>query len=85
MHYTMQYKNFLQEKAVEATKEKEEKRKKPKPEEHEGMPPRQHCPPKKRRGGHCSHHAIRHDMIQQLTYWVGSKCTDRGGLNTGIG
>jgi hypothetical protein len=32
--------NFLQEKAVEATKQKEEKRKisKPKPEEQEGMP-----------------------------------------------
>jgi hypothetical protein len=29
---------FLQEKAVEATKQKEEKRKKPKPEEQEGMP-----------------------------------------------
>jgi hypothetical protein len=42
---------LLQEKAVEATKQKEEKRKKPKPEEHEGMPQRQHCPPKKRRGG----------------------------------
>jgi hypothetical protein len=28
----------LQEKAVEATKQKEENRKKPKPEEHEGMP-----------------------------------------------
>jgi hypothetical protein len=36
---------FLQEKVVEATKQKEEKRKKPKPEEHEGMPQRQHCPP----------------------------------------
>jgi hypothetical protein len=35
---------------VEATKQKEEKRKKPKPEEQEGMKPRQHCPPKKRRG-----------------------------------
>jgi hypothetical protein len=32
--------NLLQEKAVEATKQKEEKRKKPKPEEHEGMPHR---------------------------------------------
>jgi hypothetical protein len=32
----------LQEKAVEATKQKEEKRKKPKPEEQEGMPPRQY-------------------------------------------
>jgi hypothetical protein len=38
--------NFLQEKAVEATKHKEEKMKKPKPEEHEGTPQRQHCPPK---------------------------------------
>jgi hypothetical protein len=35
---------FLQEKVVEATKQKEEKRKKPKPEEQEGTPPRQHCP-----------------------------------------
>jgi hypothetical protein len=33
---------FLQEKAVEATKQKEEKWKEPKPEEQEGMPPRQH-------------------------------------------
>jgi hypothetical protein len=41
---------FLQEKAVEATKQKEEKRKKPKPEEHEGMPQHQHCPPENRRG-----------------------------------
>jgi hypothetical protein len=32
-------KKFLQEKAVEATKQKEEKRKKSKPEEHEGMTP----------------------------------------------
>jgi hypothetical protein len=39
---------FLQEKAVEATKQKEEKRKKIKPEE--GMPQRQHSPPAKRRG-----------------------------------
>jgi hypothetical protein len=31
---------LLQEKAVEATKQKEERRKKPKPEEHEGMPQR---------------------------------------------
>jgi hypothetical protein len=31
-------KKLLQEKAVEATKQKEEKGKKPKPEEHEGMP-----------------------------------------------
>jgi hypothetical protein len=29
---------FLQEKAVEATKQKEEKREKPRPEEQEGMP-----------------------------------------------
>jgi hypothetical protein len=42
--------NFLQEKAVEATKQKEEKREKPKPKEQEGMPQRQHCPPEKRRG-----------------------------------
>jgi hypothetical protein len=42
--------SFLQEKAVEATKQKEEKRKKRMPEEQEGMPQRQHCPPKKRRG-----------------------------------
>jgi hypothetical protein len=42
--------NFLQEKAVEATKQIKGKRKKPKPEEHEGMPQRQHCPPEKRRG-----------------------------------
>jgi hypothetical protein len=38
-------KKILQEKAVEATKQKEEKRGKPKPEEQEGMPQRQHCPP----------------------------------------
>jgi hypothetical protein len=46
------YKNeeFLQEKAVEATKQKEEKRKKPKPEEQEGMPQHEHCPPEMRRG-----------------------------------
>jgi hypothetical protein len=36
---------FLQEKAVEATNQKEEKRKNPEPEEQEGMPQRQHCPP----------------------------------------
>jgi hypothetical protein len=42
--------NFLQEKAVVATKQKREKRKKPKPEEHEGMPQRQQCPREKRRG-----------------------------------
>jgi hypothetical protein len=41
--------NYLQEKAVEATKQKEEKRKKPKPEEHQGMPQRRHCPLEKRR------------------------------------
>jgi hypothetical protein len=41
---------FLQEKAVEAIKQKEEKRKKPKPEEQEGMPQHLHCPPEKRRG-----------------------------------
>jgi hypothetical protein len=38
----------LQEKAVEATKQKEDKRKKPKPEEQEGMPHRQQCPHAKR-------------------------------------
>jgi hypothetical protein len=43
-------KKFSQEKAKEATKQKEEKRKKTKPEEHEGMPQRRHCPPEKRRG-----------------------------------
>jgi hypothetical protein len=43
-------KKNLQEKAVEATKQKEEKRRKPKPEEQEGMPQHQHCPPEKRRG-----------------------------------
>jgi hypothetical protein len=42
---------FLQEKAVEATKQDEENREKPKPEEQEGMPQRRHCPPEKRRGG----------------------------------
>jgi hypothetical protein len=41
---------FLQEKAVDATKQKEEKRKKPKPEEQEGVPQHQHCRPAKRRG-----------------------------------
>jgi hypothetical protein len=35
-HYSE--KNFLQEKAAEATKQKEEKRTKPKPEEQDGMP-----------------------------------------------
>jgi hypothetical protein len=34
----LEFKEFLQEKAVEATKQNEELRKKPKPEEHEGMP-----------------------------------------------
>jgi response regulator of citrate/malate metabolism len=44
-------KSFLQEKAVEATKQnKDEKRTKPKHEEQEGMPQRQHCPPEQRRG-----------------------------------
>jgi hypothetical protein len=43
-------KKFLQEKAVEAIKQKEEKRKKSKPEEQEGMPQHQHCPREKRRG-----------------------------------
>jgi hypothetical protein len=38
--------NILQERAVEATKQKEEKRKKTaKPEEREGMQQHQHCPP----------------------------------------
>jgi hypothetical protein len=41
---------FLQEIAVEATKQKEGKRKKPKPEEHEGVPQHEHCPRAKRRG-----------------------------------
>jgi hypothetical protein len=44
------FEKFLQEKAVEATKQKEEKRKKTKPEEHEGMPQRRHYPHEKRRG-----------------------------------
>jgi hypothetical protein len=39
---------LMQEKAVEATKQKEKMRKKPKPEEHEGMPQHQHSPTKKR-------------------------------------
>jgi hypothetical protein len=45
-------KNSLQEKAVEATKQKKkgERRKKPKPEEQEGMPRHQRCPLEKRRG-----------------------------------
>jgi hypothetical protein len=34
---------ILQEKAVEATEQKEEKRKKLKPEEKEGMPQHEHC------------------------------------------
>ena len=46
----MALKKTLQEKAVEATKQKEEKRKKPKPEEQEDMPQGQHCRPEKRRG-----------------------------------
>jgi hypothetical protein len=51
MHYSEeQVQKFLQEKAIEATKQKEEKRKKSKPEEHQGMPQRQHCPLEKRRG-----------------------------------
>jgi hypothetical protein len=42
----------LQEKAAEATKQKEEKRKKPKPdEEQDGMPQHQHCPPAKHHRG----------------------------------
>jgi hypothetical protein len=40
---------ILQEKAVEATEQKEGKRKKPEPEEQEGMSQRQHCLPEKRR------------------------------------
>jgi hypothetical protein len=47
---TIYSKKSLQEKAVEATKQKEEKRKNPKPEEQEGMPQRQHCAPEKRHG-----------------------------------
>jgi hypothetical protein len=36
--------NFLQEKALDATRQnKEEERKKPKPEEAEGMSQRRHC------------------------------------------
>jgi hypothetical protein len=43
-HITTIKKKILQEKAVEATKQKKEKRKTPKPEEKEGMPQRQqHC------------------------------------------
>jgi hypothetical protein len=43
---------FLQEKAVEATKQKrrKEEKYKSKPEEQEGMQRHQHCPPEKRRG-----------------------------------
>jgi hypothetical protein len=41
----LQWTNFVQEKTVEATKQKEEiKRKKTEPEEQEGMPQRQHYP-----------------------------------------
>jgi hypothetical protein len=39
---------LLQEKAVEATKQKEEGKTKPKTEEQEGKPQHQHCPPEKR-------------------------------------
>jgi hypothetical protein len=39
--------NSYKKKTMEATKQI---RKKPKPEEHDGMPPRLHCPPAKRRG-----------------------------------
>jgi hypothetical protein len=53
------YTFFLQEKAVEAIKQKEEKRKKPKPGEQEGMPQRQHCPPEKRRGDIGTHSAMK--------------------------
>jgi hypothetical protein len=42
------YKNFLQEKTGEATKQREERRKKPEPEEQEGMP---------------QHHGIQHHSI----------------------
>jgi hypothetical protein len=42
--------DFLQEKAVEATKQKEVNRKKPKPEGQEGMPQDRQCPPDKSRG-----------------------------------
>jgi hypothetical protein len=45
------FKNSLQEKEVEATKQKRRKEeKKSKPEEQEGMPQHQHCPSEKRRG-----------------------------------
>jgi hypothetical protein len=40
---------FLQEKAVEATKQKEENKEIPKPEEQEGMPQDQQCPLEKLR------------------------------------
>jgi hypothetical protein len=40
----------LEEKAVEATKQKEEKREKTKPREHEGMPQHHHCPLAKHHG-----------------------------------
>jgi hypothetical protein len=40
---------------VEATQQKKKESKKPKPEEQaEGVPQCQHCPPEKRRGGHCT-------------------------------
>jgi hypothetical protein len=39
----------LQEKAVEATKQRKGRRKKHKPEEQEGMPQHHHCPHVKRR------------------------------------
>jgi hypothetical protein len=44
------FNDFLQEKAVEATKHKEEKKKTSKPEEQEGVLQRQHRPPEKRSG-----------------------------------
>jgi hypothetical protein len=50
LHVIFQIKKILQEKAMEAAKQKEEKRKKLKPEEQEGMPQRQHRPLEKRRG-----------------------------------
>jgi hypothetical protein len=52
-------KQILQEKAEEATKQKEEKRKKPKPEEHEGMPQRQHCPYYAKRRGDKNHSTMK--------------------------
>jgi hypothetical protein len=48
--FQLDIKKFSQEKALEATKQKEDKRKEPKPEEHEGIPQHQHCPLEKRRG-----------------------------------